>query len=164
MIRMVDLGGVGDGSLRSAIRMAIADEALGTALATALERTLAVSPVLDDARPVVRLRTRKRLETLGAERIGDAYVVVAVRADNARRLPSLVAAIRALRPAGVQIVWDGVSPPREDVEAFVFAALENARATPGEPPVVVAASRDVCFALRVLVRERESRARPKDPR
>lgn len=159
----IGLEDVGSGALESEIVVAIADRRLRETVTAAISRAIA-SPPLDDTRAAVRLRTNRRLEQLGAERIEDAYVVVEIRASNAPRIPKLVAAIRALRPAGVQLVWDGVTPPRDDVERHVFAALEEARATPGGAPVVVAASHEVCFALRILAAERASRARPKEPR
>jgi hypothetical protein len=54
-------------------------------------------------------------------------------------------------------VWDGADPPRAAVEHHVFAALERARATPGEPPVVLASSDQPVAALDFLVAARSVR-------
>jgi hypothetical protein len=110
--------------------------------------------------PVVRLRTRRRLEALGPEAVAGALVVVRVTERGAPRVPALVADVRAQGAAGVQLVWDGVVPSRERAERHVFAALEAARATPKGPPVVVARIEEPAFVLRVLV----ARCRPTEGR
>jgi len=107
--------------------------------------------------PVVRLRTRPRLEALGRDAVAGAIVVARVTERGARHLPALVAALRDLGVAGVQLVWDGEDPPRERVEGHVFAVLEAARATPKGPPVVVARAREPVFALRASIAKRRER-------
>jgi hypothetical protein len=79
---------------------------------------------------------------------------VRVTACNARHLAALVAAARAAGALGVQLVWDGADPPRAAIEHHVFAALEHARATPGEPPVVLATTDQPAAALRFLIAHR----------
>ncbi len=153
------------------IAIAIADPALAEALAAAIMSALggAVDDTLDDAlgnapgelRPetrgphprAVRVRSRKGLAR-EASRLGGAIAIVGVTARNARHLAALVAAARAAGALGIQLVWDGADPPRVAVEHHVFAALEHARATPGEPPVVLAATAQPAAALRFLIAHR----------
>jgi hypothetical protein len=111
--------------------------------------------------PTVRLRSRKQLAEV-ASRLGGAIAIVPVTAKNARHLMALVDGIRAAGAIGVQLVWDGAAPPRAEVERHVFAVLERARATPGEPPVVVAATEVPVTALELLVAHRSRRK--DDPR
>ena len=129
-------------------------EAIASALRDAAAACSAPAP------RVVRLRTRKRLARLGPARIAGAIAVVAVTASNARRLPELVEAVRGAGASGVQLVWDGKTPARDEVERYVFAVLERARATPAGPPVVLAKDDDPAFSLRALVTHR---ARPISP-
>jgi hypothetical protein len=164
------------------IAIAIADPALAQALAAAIIAALggalggSVDDTLDDApgnapgelRPetrgthprAVRVRSRKGLAR-EASRLDGAIAVVRVTARNARHLAALVAAARAAGALGVQLVWDGADPPRAAIEHHVFAALEHARATPGEPPVVLAATAQPAAALRFLIahRAQDRRAR-----
>jgi hypothetical protein len=108
----------------------------------------------------VRARSRKGLAR-EASRLGGAIAIVRVTARNARHLAALVAAARAAGALGVQLVWDGADPPRAAIEHHVFAALEHARATPGEPPVVLAITDQPAAALRFLIahRAQDRRAR-----
>jgi hypothetical protein len=134
------------------VRVAVANRtvarALERAMAGAMRAAERMTPIT--AR-VVRLRTRKRLERLGTEGIAGAIAVVTVRERNVRRLPALVAQIRAAGPLGVQLVWDGHEPARAMVEQHVFRVLEDARSTPGGPPVVLAKSREPVRALRLMI-------------
>jgi hypothetical protein len=102
---------------------------------------------------VVRLRSRRSIARDPA-RLAGAIAVVPVTARNARHLVALVDAARAAGAVGVQLAWDGGTPPRADAERHVFAALERARATPGEPPVVLAAGEAPVSALHVLIAHR----------
>jgi hypothetical protein len=143
---------------KAAITVSIADERLSRAVTAAVAdavRTAANAVPFEDVR-VVRLRTRKRLELLGPERLAGSIAIVRVTERNARRLPDLVDAIRApaYGTAGVQMVWDGTEPPRSRVERDVFTVLERARATPSGPPVVLAKSEEPALALRILVARR----------
>jgi hypothetical protein len=105
--------------------------------------------------PTVRVRSRKGL-TRDAGRLGGAIAIVPVTARNARHLVALVHGARAAGAVGVQLVWDGADPPRAAVEHHVFAALERVRATPGEPPVVLAATDQPVSALHFLVAHRST--------
>ena len=138
----------------------LADRIEGAVAAALLEarRTTAdaIARTLD--LPVVRLRTRRRLAALGVGAVAGALVLVRVTAAGGRRLVGLVDALRAAPVAGVQLVWDGEDPTREEVEAHVFAALELARATPNGPPVVVTRSKAPIAALRALVAKRKDRS------
>ena len=149
-----------DRALAKRVERTIAD-ALGRARQTTAAALAGTSDL-----PVVHLRTQRRLEALGPPAIAGALVVVRVTEKGARRLLGLVTALRTIGAAGVELVWDGETPPRERVEAHVFAVLEAARATPKGPPVVLSlgkpstsatlaaqASR-VSSALRVLVAKR----------
>lgn len=104
--------------------------------------------------PVVRLRTRRRLAELGA--LGGRIAIVRVTERGLRRLPALVEAIRAEGPLGVQLVWDGETPPRALAEPAIFRVLEAARATKGGPPVVLAAESTPVLALRTAIADRMS--------
>jgi hypothetical protein len=142
--------------LAANVEISVSDPELASATASAIEQAFRdVLAVANDAPArVVRLRTRKRLARLGPETIAGALVVVRLTAQNARRLRSLVGDVRAAGALGVQIVWDGASPARADVERHVFATLEDARATPGGPPVVLAEDVEPALALRLLVAHR----------
>ena len=150
---------VGAHPLEAAVSVAVADQALArataTAIADALQATLASFE--PPAMRVVRLRTRKRFARLGAERVKDAMVVVQVTSPNARHLLEIVENLRAAGCAGVQLVWNGIDPARERVERHVFAVLERARSTPAGPPVVVAEEAEPALALRILIAHRTNR-------
>jgi hypothetical protein len=151
----------GGGAAREAqVGIAIADPALAQAITAAV--TAAVTAAICDAgpdrapadrAPTVRLRSRKRLARL-AGRLTGAIAIVPVTARNARHLVALVDGIRAAGAAGVQLVWDGTQPPRAAVERHVFAVLERARATPNDPPVVLATSDPPAAALHLLIAHR----------
>jgi hypothetical protein len=139
------------------IRVSIADPRVAAVVTEAIERALASARA--EARPVVppivRLRTQRRLERLGAERIEGKLAIVRVTATNARRLPDLVDRIRALRAAGVQLVWDpSPDDDRAPLERYVFTVLEKARATPAGPPVVLARTCEPDAALSILIGHR----------
>lgn len=143
-----------------AIAVRVADPVLARALAAAIAGAIAAAgeelaaAIADVERaPVIRLRARKAVARDPA-RLAGAIAVVPVTARNARHLVALVDAIRAAGAIGVQLVWDGASPPRADVERHVFAALERGRATPGEPPVVLAASEAPVSALHIVTAHR----------
>jgi hypothetical protein len=82
--------------------------------------------------------------------VAGAFVVVPVTAGNARHLLEIVRAVRGKRPAGVQLVADDASGAWPRIERHVFALLEHVRATPKEPPVVVARTGEPALALRLL--------------
>ena len=129
----------------------VADPALATAMASAIAAALrgfALEPV---APRTVLLRSRRRIPEL---ELAGAIAIVGVTPRNARHLVELVDGVRAAGAIGVQLVWDGADPPRAAVEHHVFAALERARATPGEPPVVLATSDQPAPALCFLVAHR----------
>lgn len=139
------------------VAIAVADPELARALTAAIADAVAetmrgAGPAIADAQriPVFRLRSRRRLAGV-AGRLPGAIAVVAVTARNARHLVGLIDGIRTAGAAGIQLVWDGAEPPRARVERFVFAALEHARATPGQPPVVLAPTATPATALHVLV-------------
>jgi hypothetical protein len=138
------------------VKVAIADARLATIVENAIERAIeatrvAVPPFVP---PIVRLRTQRRLDRLGGERIAGKLVIVRVTTTNARRLPDLVERIRALSPAGVELVWDPPPDERSRSERYIFAVLEKARATPAGPPVVVARSCEPDIALSILMGHR----------
>ena len=147
------------------IRVAVADPALAQALTTAIAEAIrAAGAVPPPPQPVrtIRLRSRKRL-VREAGQIPGAIALVPVTARNARHLVELVDRLRAAGAIGVQLVWDGADPPRPRVEHHVFAALERARATPGEPPVVLAASDQPVPALYLLIARRSPATRVNEP-
>lgn len=135
--------------------IAIADKRLAEAVRQAIANAVRMAtPLVTESPRVVRLRTMRKLSLLGPEAIRDAIVVVRLHSSGTRRLPKLVEAIRAMNPAGIQIVWDGFEPSRREAERYVFATLEHARATPSGPPVVLSKDRAPEFALRILIAQR----------
>jgi len=150
-----------DGELGAGrVAVAVADpelaRALTEAIAAALTDTtaeLAAATEAIAAAPVVRLRARKRLAR-DPGRVAGAIAIVPVTARNARHLVALIDGLRAAGALGIQLVWDGAAPPRAEVERHVFAALERARETPGQPPVVLAVCDSPVPALRVLIAAR----------
>lgn len=151
----------------AAIRVAIADPALSHAVASAVGHaveavTTSLTASLAEELPVVRLRTRRRLDALGAGAFAGAVAVLQVTERNARRLPELVEAVRASGVLGVQLVWNGLVPERARVERHVFAVLERARSSPHAPPVVLAKHAEPVTALRILIanRQRKDDTRP----
>jgi hypothetical protein len=148
------------------IGVAIADPARAQAVAAAVAeaiRAAGASAAPDRAARTVRLRSRKRLARIAGELTG-AIAIVPVTARNARHLVALVEGVRAAGAIGVQLVWDGELPPRAEVEPHVFAALERARATPDQPPVVLATSDRPVPALHLLVAHRTPSTRRDEPR
>lgn len=117
----------------------------------------AIPPAVPHEHPVVRVVSRKALARL-ASRLQGVIAVVPLRASRLRHAGELVEALRAAGVAGVQMAWDAPEPPRGAAEARVFAILEQARATPGRPPVVLARGEAVVEALRILVDFRSTRA------
>jgi hypothetical protein len=149
--------GVADPELARALTAAMADAVAGAMSAVATETERA------DAAPVVRLRSRKAVARESG-RLAGAIAVIPVTARNARHLVALVDGVRAAGAIGVQLVWDGAAPPRAEVERHVFAALEHARATPGDPPVVLATTDQPVTALHVVIAHRAASARRDDAR
>jgi len=141
----------------ASIGVAVADPALTEALTAAVAEAIRAAALDREppglAPPTVRLRSRKRLARTAGQLAG-ALAIVPVTARNARHLVELVDGIRAAGALGIQLVWDGALPPRAQVEHHVFAALEHARATPSEPPVVLATSEPPAPALHLLVAHR----------
>jgi hypothetical protein len=132
----------------AAIRVAARDPGLAAAMTAAMtEATRAAAGVPRPSLRSVRVRSRRAMERLGAERLAGAVAVVPV---SARNLGALVDALRGGGAAGVQLVWDDALP-RARAEARVFAVLERARATPRLPPVVLGGAVDVLETLRILV-------------
>jgi len=167
---VVHVGPYADTADRDAANVAnaVADPELAAALTSAVAGAITAALAEIGMRkpagpvPVVRLRSRKRLACV-ADRLAGAIAIVPVTARNARHLVALIDGIRAAGAAGIQLVWDGADPPRGEVERHVFAALERARATPGEAPVVLAASDEPATALHLLIAHR-SPSPSKEPR
>ncbi len=140
----------GECTLGVAIAEATLAARVTAAMASAIRDAVGTAP---PAPPIVRLRARATATRLAAELPG-ALAVVAVTMRNARHLPALVAQLRTAGVAGVQLVWDGIAPPRPRVERHVFAVLEQARATPAGPPVVLAPDATPAAALQLLIAHR----------
>lgn len=142
------------------VEIAVESPALAKALEHAIEAALRDVPA-PPRYPVVRLRTFRRLAALGSSepgaRIEGKIAVVRVTGPGLRRLPALVEAIRAAGALGVQLVWDGLAPPRERAEGPIFRVLEQARATKAGPPVMLAAERTPVLALRTAIAVRSSK-------
>jgi hypothetical protein len=121
------------------------------AVVDALER--AARATMETELPVVRFRTKKRRDVL-VERDGlrGALVVIGVTIANLRRLIEDIDVARRAGAAGIQLVWDGASPPRDRAERHVFAALERARAAPTAAPVILADSSEPLDVLRWAAR------------
>jgi hypothetical protein len=149
------------------VGVAIADPALAQAITAAVAEAIRTagraSEAPDRAARTVRLRSRKRVARIAGQLAG-AIAIVPVTAHNARHLVELVDRLRAAGAIGVQLVWDGALPPRAAVEHHVFAALERARATPGDAPVVLATSDQPAAALHLLIAQRSPTTRRDEPR
>jgi hypothetical protein len=136
------------------IGVSVRDEALAQRLAGAMTRAVqaaVATPPREIA--VVRVRSRRGLDRLGTV-VAGALAVVTVTPRNLQRVGEIVERLRTGGVAGVQLVWDGLDPPREAAEAPVFAILERARATPDQAPVVLARGREPVEARRILVDRR----------
>lgn len=148
------------------IGVAMANPRAAITMARAIERAVSAAAragaaTSSSGAQVVRVRARKTVARLGAELTG-AVAVVTVTTRNARHLCELVESLRAVRVAGVQVVWDGVDPERARVERHVFEVLERARSISGGPPVVLSREREPVSALWMLIalrqRKEESRS------
>ena len=156
------------------IAVGVADPDRGRALMAAIARavadalrSLAAATAPVERAPVVILRSRKRLAR-DADRLAGAIAIVPVTARNARHLVALIDGLRAAGAIGIQLAWDGADPARVDtrakIERHVFAALEHARATPNQPPVVLSANDRPVTALHLLVAHRSPSTPKDDPR
>lgn len=144
--------GAGDPVAR--IGISVKNGALAERLARAMTRALramVAAPLREVA--TVRVRSRKALDRLGS-RVDGAIAVVPLTTRSLRHAGELVEALRAAGAAGVQVAWDGRDPTRQAAEARVFAILEQARATPGKAPVVLARGEEPVEALRFLIAHR----------
>ena len=140
------------------VAVSTADPALSNRLIAAMADAVAdavaeLAPWQSAELPIVRVRSRKSL-TRNPDQIAGAIAIVLVADRNACRLSALIDGLRAAGAVAIQLVWDGAAPPRTAVESHVFAALEHARETPGQPPVVLAASEAPATALRLLIAHR----------
>ncbi|MCL2724106.1 MAG: hypothetical protein FWD69_06670 [Polyangiaceae bacterium] len=108
---------------------------------------------------LVRVVCVQRISDIDVATMAGAVVVVPVTARNHRRLPEFVSVLREARPLGVQLVWDGVTPSREDVEQSIFLVLERAREKRKGPPVVLAKSERPVFALLLAIQETRQETR-----
>jgi hypothetical protein len=142
---------VGTDGSAAQVGVCVEDAALARRLTSAMTRALRAAVAMPPRElVVVEVRSRKAFERLRPT-IAGAIAVVPVTARNLRRVGEIVESIRGAEAAGVQLVWDGREPPRETAEARVFAILEEARATLGRPPVVLASGCEPVDALRILI-------------
>jgi hypothetical protein len=132
------------------IGLAIRDATLAAEVSTAISQAIANAVGEPTERPVVHLRSRKRLAEVSAQLSG-AIALVGVTPRNGRRLVELVSGCRAAGAAGVQLVWDGSDAA---IERHVFAALEFARSTPASAPVVLSRHERPAAALAILIAHR----------
>lgn len=134
------------------VRVSVGDRSLGRRIKLAMARRLrdVVAEPLPDLR-VVRISSRRALERRRDDVTG-AIAIVSVTDRNGRRLESLVESIFVAGAAGVQLAWDGRDPPRDQVEATIFAVLEEARSNPARAPVVLAPGEELVESLRILLR------------
>jgi hypothetical protein len=137
-------------------------EAISRRVVASLEGAMASLPVATAER-VVRFRTNRRLAELEASGLDGALAIVRVTVANARRLGEYAERACAAGAVGVQLVWDGESPPRDRVERWVFDALERARAAPKRAPVVLARTSIPLEILRMWARATSDTKR-KEPR
>jgi hypothetical protein len=132
----------------------VRDRVLAARLARAMTRTLRRAVALPSRElAVVRVPSRRALERIGGS-VEGAIAVVPLTRRNLRHAGAIVEALRAAGAAGVQLAWDGHDPAREVAEARVFEILEHARATPAQPPVVLARGEEPVEALRILIAHR----------
>ena len=140
------------------IRIAVNDARLAARLSKAVQRSvekareeLAHEP--EDLR-VVRFRTSARLAALEPSGFTGTLVIIRVTSANLPRLSGFVDRAKAGGAYGVQLVWNGEDPSRENAERYVFRELERARALPREAPVVVAESAHPASGLVFMARHR----------
>lgn len=136
---------VGDPALARAIEDRVA------AAVAAVTRDLAVT-----ASRVVDVRSRKGVARRG-DLLCDAIARVTVTERNARFLSDIAAAARTAGALAIALVWDGERPPRPAVEDGIFGALEHARATPADAPVVLIATGDIPDTLELMIAARRNR-------
>jgi hypothetical protein len=130
------------------VEIVVANRELATSISQAIQEAMN-DFVRPPKYPTVRLRTFRRLETLDVK---GHIAIVRVTDRGLRRLPKLVEEIRGRGALGVQLLWDGESPPRDRAEPTIFQVLEAARSTKHLPPVVVASSHRSPLTLRALIR------------
>lgn len=137
------------------LRVSVRDSSLGRRIKLGMTRRLraVVAEPLPDLR-VVRISSRKAFDG-SRDDVTGAIAIVRVTDRNRGGLESLVESLVGAGAAGVQLAWDGRDPPRERVEAGVFAVLEQARLHPGRAPVVLAPGEEVVESLRILARVSE---------
>ena len=133
------------------IVVSIADPDLARAITDDVAAAIATVGEPGPALRTVRVRSRKAVARRSGPLPG-AIAIVPVTARNATHLIAIVDGSRAAGALGVQLVWDGADRAR--LERRVFAVLEHARATPGNPPVVLSASERPSAALAILIVQR----------
>lgn len=142
------------GAGRATITIRVRDRAMADALERGIRAALAaLTRAREPAPRTVRFRTRRRLEALeGAGEFEGAVALLPVTRANGRRLAEYAARATDAGALGVQLVWDGVDPPREAVEKHVFAALERAREK--RAPIFLARGEELCRPLTIIPEER----------
>lgn len=141
MTRTFSVGGEGPGAIHATFRLRVADADLAGRLATAIASHVSS----ERARPLPSPEV-VRVTANGAEVSGRVAVLPLAEIPPAA-LERLLGAVEGAGAAGIQLVWDGVEPPRAIAEAAVFAALEKRRGRKGVP-LVLAVDETPCEALR----------------
>ena len=139
------------------ITVAIADPDLSRAMTAGIAAAMSGGGEPPADHRAVRVRSRQALARRAAS-VPGAIAIVPVTVRNAKYLLEIVDGIRAAGAIGVQLVWNGADRAR--IERRVFAVLERARATPNDPPVVLATSDRPIAALRILVAHRSRKDTP----
>jgi hypothetical protein len=151
---VVLVGGTARSPSLATIRLSVGDKRLARSVSRAVTRILraaVAAPV--PPFPIVRVPSRRAVERR-AERLEGAVAIVPVTPRNLQRLAEIVTSVRGAGVLGVQLAWDGRDPSRDRAEAKLFAILEDARATPAGPPVVLARGEEPVEALRILIAHR----------
>lgn len=148
------------------VHVSIRDPRLAQRVATGIERAVAQVRARCEAElpppRVVRFRTKRRLDGLEGAALLDAFVVIEVTPNNLRKLASFVDRARAAGALGIQLAWDGRTPPRDRAERYVFAVLERCRATPDGAPCILTTECDLSPGLRITASHRASKRKAQE--
>ena len=148
------------------VRVSIRDPRLAQRVAKGIEGAVAEARARCEAElpppRVVRFRTQRRLDGLEGEALLDAFVVIEVTPNNLRKLASFVDRARAAGALGIQLTWDGKTPPRERAERYVFAVLERSRRAPDGSPCILTTERELSQGLRITASHRASKRKAQE--
>ena len=140
MTTTFSIGGEEPGAIHATFRLRVADADLAERLATAIASRVSS----ERARPLPWPEV-VRVTANGAD-VSGRVAVLPLAGIPPTALERLLGTVESAGAAGIQLVWDGVNPPRAIAEAALFAALEKRRGRKGVP-LVLALDETPCEAL-----------------